>query len=179
MMTSLLDEVTYIIVLLRYGVLIFDNSISHSNSVGFWNVKICLSHTICMYSCKLLIKKPQGKYILSIEKLVFMWLECFFKFLSQHETHVSYFVYLLIWYVPASLQFQNTITISIKIDFYRIVNSLSSCDIVSTLFSCFLFQGSQKLPWISKIKLQVLFIWEACVQYAFNSVVSQFMIMSC
>ena len=115
-------------------------------SVGFWNVKVCLYHSICMYSCKLVIKKPQGKYILSIEKLVFMWLECFFKFLSQRETHVSYFVYLLIWYVPASLQFQNTFTISIKIDFYRIVNSLSSCDIVSTLFSCFLFQGSQKPP---------------------------------
>lgn len=114
----------------------------------FWteNVKESLYHTICMYSCKLVIKKPQGKYILSIEKLVFMWLECFFKFLSQRETHVSYFVYLLIWYVPASLQFQNTFTISIKIDFYRIVNSLSSCDIVSTLFSCFLFQGPQKLP---------------------------------
>ena len=115
-------------------------------SVGFWNVKVCLYHSICMYSCKLVIKKPQGKYILSIEKLVFMWLECFFKFLSQRETHVSYFVYLLIWYVPASLQFQNTFSISIKIDFYRIVNSLSSCDIVSTLFSCFLFQGSQKPP---------------------------------
>ena len=139
MMTSLLDEATYIIVLLRYWDSIFYD-------LGFWNVKVCLYHSICMYSCKLVIKKPQGKYILSIEKLVFMWLECFFKFLSQRETHVSYFVYLLIWYVPASLQFQNTFSISIKIDFYRIVNSLSSCDIVSTLFSCFLFQGSQKPP---------------------------------
>ena len=146
MMTSLLDEATYIIVLLRYWDLIFYDLLILNYSVGFWNVKVCLYHSICMYSCKLVIKKPQGKYILSIEKLVFMWLECFFKFLSQRETHVSYFIYLLIWYVPASLQFQNTFTISIKIDFYRIVNSLSSCDIVSTLFSCFLFQGSQKLP---------------------------------
>ena len=105
MMTSLLDEATYIIVLLRYWDSIFYD-------LGFWNVKVCLYHSICMYSCKLVIKKPQGKDILSIEKLVFMWLECFFKFLSQRETHVSYFVYLLIWYVPASLQFQNTFTIA-------------------------------------------------------------------
>ena len=151
-MTSLLDDVKYIIVLLRnwafFTILNYDFSRIGGLfwTEGFWNVKESLYHTICMYSCKLVIKKPQGKYILSIEKLVFMWLECFFKFLSQRETHVSYFVYLLIWYVPASLQFQNTFTISIKIDFYRIVNSLSSCDIVSTLFSCFLFQGSQKPP---------------------------------
>ena len=144
MMTSLLDDVKYIIVLLRNWAFFTILNYDFSRIGGLFRTE-SLYHTICMYSCKLVIKKPQGKYILSIEKLVFMWLECFFKFLSQRETHVSYFVYLLIWYVPASLQFQNTFTISIKIDFYRIVNSLSSCDIVSTLFSCFLFQGPQKL----------------------------------